>query len=270
MIKIDFHGSTHGHFLEYVANVYIMQTAPSKTNIFKKDTGSAHAVDHTYLNNRIIKCGHFSSNGLPIPITDKVIRIVLNTNDSDMFFIALTNLIYKANDIGFEKQVLSIPEEIRNNPVNYRNNWYSKFNEREIYHNHYKEFKNIPNNIFKFDFSSFFFFDKLCRELNCLALFLEQTFFPDESLRSLWEEFIERNQGWQSYIKCSKIIKDIFGNNSTDLTDCTIIEQGWINYNLSNICRLFEGTMFSNTHYPTNTKEIYKEIQNHLMILRTA
>jgi len=41
MIKIDFHGSTHGHFLEYVSNVYIMQTTPSQRNIFKPPTYSA-------------------------------------------------------------------------------------------------------------------------------------------------------------------------------------------------------------------------------------
>ena len=48
MIKIDFHGGTHGHFLEYVANVYIMQTTPSQASIFKPPAYSAHAADENY------------------------------------------------------------------------------------------------------------------------------------------------------------------------------------------------------------------------------
>ena len=142
MIKIDFHGGTHGHFLEYVSNVYIMQTAPSNCSIFKPPTYSAHAPDKNYHRHRLIRCGHYSDPkyNLTIDHKDTVIRIILNTKDDNLFFIALTNLIYKAGDIGFDNQMLSIPESIRNNPVDVRNNWYSKFNEREMYANFYADF----------------------------------------------------------------------------------------------------------------------------------
>ena len=269
MIKIDFHGSTHGHFLEYVSNVYIMQTAPSQQSIFKPPTYSAHAPDDIYRAHRLITCGHYFDPrcNLKIDREDTVIRIVLNTQDDNLFFIALTNLMYKAGDVGFERQMLSIPESIRNNPVDVRNNWYSKFNEREKYANFYADFVPIDQPVFKFDFNSFFSFEKFSIELNHLAIFLDQTFFPDESLYKLWAEFIAYNQGWQSYVKCNRILENVFANEPTSI-DCTIIEQGWLNYKLSMICRIYDGLLFEDVVYPKNTQTVYNIISDHLNSLR--
>jgi hypothetical protein len=265
MIKIDFRGSTHGHFLEYVANVYIMQTTPSKSSIFKPPTYSAHAPDKNYFKDRIIECGHYSQPGYNIKIDhkDTVIRINLNSSDDNLFFIALTNLIHKAGDVGFEKQLLSIPESIRNSPVDIRNNWYSKFNERNMYANFYTDFMPLNQPVFEFKFGSFFSFEKFCIELNRLSIFLDQTFFPDQSLYKLWTEFITHNQGWQSYVKCNQLLEDIFANEFTNI-DCSVIEQGWINYKLSNICRIYNGSMFEDETYPTNTQIINHCINEYL------
>jgi hypothetical protein len=265
MIKIDFYGSTHGHFLEYVTNVYVMQTAPSKASIFKPPTYSAHSPDKFYLKDRIITCGHFSDYRYNVPIhcQDSVIRINLDQTNDNMFFIALTNLMYKGGDVGFEKQQLNIPDSIRNNPISFRNNWYSKFNEKELYIDHYGKFSNIDNPVYEFNFSSFFSFKEFCVELANIATFLEQTFYPDQSLYNLWNNFIQVNQGWQSYIKCNHLINCIFSNIAADI-DCTIIEQGWLNYHLSKICRMFDGPMFDQEEYPANTITVYKIVQDHL------
>lgn len=269
MIKIDFRGSTHGRFLEYVSNVYIMQTPPSQQSIFKPPTYSAHAPDENYCAHKLITCGHYFDPryNLTIDHKDTVIRIILNNQDDNLFFVALTNLMYKAGDVGFEKQMLSIPESIKNNPVDIRNNWYSKFNEREKYANFYSDFVQIDQPVFKFDFSSFFSFEKFCIDLNHLAIFLDQTFFPDKSLYKLWTEFIAYNQGWQSYVKCNHILEDVFANESTSI-DCTAIEQGWLNYKLSKICRIYNGLLFEDAVYPTNTQTIYNAISSHLGGLR--
>lgn len=270
MIKIDFFGSTHGHFLEYVTNVYIMQTTPSLSSIFKPPTYSAHAPDENYLNNRLIKCGHYSDPyyNLVINETDIIIRIVFNMEENDnMFFIALTNLMHKAGDAGFEKQMLSIDEKIRNNPVELRNNWYSKFNERRVFIASYKDFKTVTNPVFEFPFSAFFSFRDFCVSLSNLATFLNQTFFPDQSLYTLWSTFINVNQGWQSYVKCNNLLNDIFANEDT-LIDCTVVEQGWINYNLSKICRLYDGVMFDQAIYPSNTQIVHSIIAEHISKLR--
>jgi hypothetical protein len=245
-IKIDFHGSTHGHFLEYVSNVYIMQTASSKASIFKPPTYSAHNRDQHYLNDRVIVCGHFSASN-KIKNDDTVIRIVIPPTDN-MFFIAATNLMHKAGDVGFEKQQLSVPEEIRHNLVEYRNNWYSKFNQRNEYANYYNDFFTISNSVFEFPFDTFFSYKDFCIALTDLANFLNQSFFPDQSLYQLWSEFIQYNQGWQSFNKCNRIIDSMFSNQHMEI-DCTIIEQGWINFNLSKMCKMYQGPMFDN-EYP--------------------
>jgi hypothetical protein len=269
MIKIDFHGSTHGHFLEYVANVYIMQTSPSLCSIFNPPTYSAHAADQNYHNNKIIMCGHYSDpkSSITIGREDKVIRILIDNQDDNLFFIALTNLMHKAGDVGVEKQMLSIPESIRNSPVDNRKNWYSKFAERDLYANHYINFVSIDQPIFNFNFCSFFSFEKFCIELNRLSVFLNQTFFPNISLYNLWSEFIIYNQGWQSYRKCDEILENIFANKSITI-DCTIIEQGWLNYKLSKMCKIYQGSMFENKMYPVNTQLVYDEISHHLACLR--
>ena len=90
MIKIDFHGSTHGRLLEYVSNVYIMQTNPGSGDLFNAN-GASHAVDATYLKNRQIKSGHFSSSNAKFKDTDQVIRITIDPTDDRQFFIALTS-----------------------------------------------------------------------------------------------------------------------------------------------------------------------------------
>ena len=269
MIKIDFHGSTHGNFLEYVTNVYIMQTAPSLTSIFKPPTYSAHAADNTYVDGRMIMCGHYSNPiyNLKIDDDDQVIRIAVDQNNDNMFFVSLTNLMFKAGDVGFEQQLLSIPDCIRENKVEHRNNWYSKFNERNIYANYYTEFVPLANPYFDFRFESLFCFKEFCIELNCLAKFLDQTFFPDNSLYDLWSKFIEYNQGWQSYTKCNQLLEDIFAGNSTNI-DCTIVEEGWLNYNLSKICRMYNGPIFDQENYPSNTRLVYDMVQDHLGTLR--
>ena len=269
MIKIDFREGTHGHFLEYVSNVYIMQTTPSQCSIFKPPTYSAHAPDEHYLSSRLIQCNHYSTPefNLEIKDNDNIIRIVIDVTDDAMFFIALTNIMFKAGDLGLEKQLLSIPDRIRNDPVAHRNNWYSKLSERESYVSQYHNFLPVKNAVFNFSFNSFFCFTDFCKDLNSLAEFLNQTFFLDDSLYDLWCQFIKVNQGWQSYIKCNQLLEDTFSNNSVAIS-CTVLEQGWINYNLSKICRLYNGKIFEDIDYPDNTQIIYNLVRDHLAKLR--
>ena len=269
MIKIDFHGSTHGHFLEYVTNVWIMQTTPSNSSIFKPPTYSAHAPDINYTSNRLIRCGHFSDPkfGLTIAPDDTLIRICFDQTNDKEFFIAITNLIHKAGDVGFAKQMSMIPEHIRNSAVAVRNNWYSKFNERETFADFYNEFLPVDNPVFEFDFQAFFSFQEFCKTLSALSQFLNQTFFPDQALHDLWSTFIRVNQGYQSFCKCDALLNSVFANESS-IVDCTPIEQGWLNYNLSRICRMYDGVLFDQDRYPEDTQEIHSIVQAHLASLR--
>lgn len=270
MIKIDFHGSTHGHFLEYVTNVYIMQTTASKTNIFKPPTYSAHAPDHNYLDNRLIVCGHFSNPAHKgdIDKDDTVIRITIDPNNDKLFFVALTNLMFKAGDIEFETKMLNVPQSVRDDPVALRNNWFSKFNERHTFANFYAEFNDIDNPIFEFQFHTFFCFSDFCAELSRLSEFLQQVFCPDQSLYDLWREFIHYNQGWQSWTKCNHLLENILSNGDVNI-ECSVLEQGWINYNLSKICRMYSGPVFDSIVYPTNSQSVYRLVQDHNQVLKS-
>lgn len=267
MIKIDYHGSLHGHFLEYVANVWIMQTPPGDMMIFN-ELGACHDYDDEYEHHRIIVCDHWSQQypDLLDP-DDQVIRIQLDHNDKDRFFIAATNLIYRAGDEGWEQQMLYIPEFIRDNAVALRNDWYSKFNESQNYMSCYAKFAPVEGPVFDFDFAAFFDYGAFCQELNRLAHWLNQCFFPDDKLYNLYQEFMCRNQGYQSWLKCQNLLSACLGNLSLDI-DCTVIEEAWLNYKITKIARMYEGTIFSSSRYPTNTQSIYKEIQTHLQLLR--
>lgn len=270
MIKIDFHPGTHGHFLEYVSNIYIMQTLAGSADIFNDITGSAHCMDSEYNQNRMIYQGHWSDpsyTDLKLDSNDTVIQITVNTSD-DMFFIMYTNLLHRGGDIGLEKQLENIDSDIRANNTAYRNQIYSKFNEREKYSNYFNILPVISNKLFEFPIESFFSFNFLqCKKLNELAFFLDQTFFPNESLYRLWCTFIEKNQGWNSHLKCNNIIEHIFANRSFEFK-CTILEEGWLNYNIAKFCRMYNGAIFDSDDYPLNTRDIYNIIQNHLTGLR--
>lgn len=245
-----------------------MQIDPGQSALFNS-LGASHAVDDVYMKNRRIVCDHYSSNNSIIESTDQVIRITLDSTNDRQFFIALTNLMYRAGDVGFEKQMLSIPDSIRDDAVAYRNNWYSKFNERHSYSDFYNDFSKISQPVFEFPFESFYSFPEFCKNLNEMAGFLNQTFFPNKSLINLWEKFIKMNQGFQSYNKCNAILENIFANRDMAI-DCTVIEQGWINYNLSKMCRMYNGATFDQQKFPTNTQDIYKEIEHHLVYLQTC
>ena len=59
----------------------------------------------------------------------------------------------------------------------------------------------------------------------------------------------------------------MFSGQRIDI-DCTIIEQGWINFNLSKMCKMYQGLMFSDSVYPVDTAIAHSAIQSHLRSLR--
>lgn len=265
-IKIDFYGSTHGHFLDFISNVFIMQVEPDSFDVFSS-TGAVHKVSKYFYSKKVIHNGHYYTTPNSIAPDDIIIRITFNETDDQLFYIALVNLCHRAGDVNLEKKLLDIPEKIRNNPVLLRNDFYSKINERSIYINEYGKFQPLQNKIFEFPFDCFYDFIKLTKKLNELAFFLDQTFFPDNRLYNLWKQFIIKNQGYQSIKLCDGILENIFSGEPHDIPSLQAYEEAYINYNIAKIARMFTGTCFTG-QYPTNTLDIYKEIQLHLKTLR--
>ena len=269
-IKIDFHGGTHGNFLEFVANVFIMQTPTDTFDIFSS-TGGSHNKSLYYEQNKIIVCGHFSSENIQfikVQENDLMIQIILDHHDDDAYFICLTNLLHRSGDMTYSEQLKIPPDEIRSDPVKLRNNFYAKINERDLYIPEYTQTYHFKNKTFKFPHDSFFSYPRFCRTLNQLAFFLEQTFFPDKRLYNLWKKFMEGNTGWQSWNKCNKILNSVLSGDEGLIEQCTELEHAWINYNISKIARMYSGGSFSDKIFPPYANMIYDEIQSHLTQLR--
>lgn len=269
MIKIDFHAGTHGHFLEYVTNVFIMNTNPGYISPFTPGVGNSHNTDDIYQQNKTVRCGHFSTNagghfaddkyrGHQFHYTDIIIRINVNQSNDRQFFVALTNLLHRAGE-SHESNLLSFPEEIRNNPVRYREDFFAKINERDLYCNQFPNLEELDIPTFDFPFEHFFSFYNFVKSLTKMAEWLKLPFEANNRLYILWAEFIKLNQGLQSHNKCSTIIESALNNVDCDF-ESTILEQAWINYNLSKHCNVYDGPLYSSAIYPTNAKEIYKLI----------
>lgn len=268
-IKIDFHGGTHGHFLEYIVNTYIFRTPKSEVSIFTPNRGSSHEASEAYQRSKQAVCGHFSDNAqgrdadpkyknFKYSDNDKIVQVSIDQLDDKQFFIALTNLLHRTSGATFDQHMDQIPECIRNNRKLLRDNFYSKIQERETYCNLFPVFKQEALPTYKFNFNSFFSYTMLCAELNQLSIWLDKEFCPDSDLYMLWFEFISLNQGWNSYYRCDKLLTDILSNAPAEIK-CTTLEEAWLNYNLTKMCNVYNGTMFSD-NYPTNAQEIYKQI----------
>ena len=266
-IKIDFHGGTHGHFLEYIVNTYIYKTPKSEVSIFTPGRGSSHEASSIYQANKRVVCGHFSDNAqgreadpkykdFKYSESDTIIQISIDQRNDRQFFIALTNLLHRTSGATFDQHMNQIPEHIRNDRKLLRDNFYSKIQEREKYCSLFPDFKREWLPTFRFNFQSFFNYTELCADMYQLAKWLEKDFTPDSDLHTLWSEFILHNQGWHSYQYCAKLLEAILSNTSETIK-CTPLEEAWLNYNLTKTCHVYTGSIFEST-YPLNTQDIYK------------
>jgi len=259
MIWIDFHGSTHGHFLEYVTNVWIMKMFPESESVFT-ESGACHNFSEHYKDTRQVRCGHWWWVDYKHQFdTEPVIRITFDKSSNRSFYIAQVNRWYRSGDVSFEQKLLDIADDVRNSPERFRNQYYYKYVSRDGY----VEFPEIPNPIQEFKFESLFVWSEFCSGLQDIAAFLDQKFVPDQALYKLWQEFISRNQGYQSYIHCEQILENIFSQQSIPV-NCTPYEEAWINYNITKMSGLQKGPLFDNDTYPLTTHEIYNLIHSHV------
>jgi hypothetical protein len=262
-IKIDFHGGTHGHFLEYVVNTYVFKCPQSIDSIYS-DRGSIKEIDRP---GRRVVCGHFSNNaqgrdadpkyiGFEFTPNDKIIRIAVN-QEEDSFFIAFTNLIYRSSGATFEQHMDNIPEEIRSNQALLRNDFYSKINERQRYADLFPKFSYVWNENFEFPFMHFYDFAKFCETLTKLSTWLGEKFVPNTDLYDLWLQFISKNQGLNSYNQCKEIVESILGNQEKRIA-CTTLEEAWIIYKITKITGVY---LNIDSDFPKSTQQIYEMLK---------
>jgi hypothetical protein len=261
MLYLDFFSGSHGHFLEYVINTWLFK-GPRVKNIFTKD-GACHGIrsSNEYMAQRRIQAAHYTEFGIPLQQPSKIVRIDINQYWAK--WIYQINVTARAGDIPLEKKIEQVPEHVRMIPNKFRNDWYSKLNFNE---NNY----NLPGNwvcehipSFNFAMESVFDHVSFYAELYHLADFLEITFVPDQELFNLLTEFLEKNQGWQQYLTCKKLVKQALSGQSANFSSDEL-SQALINSFLSITVGIFDGELFDSNKYPTNTLEIWQLVTEHL------
>lgn len=269
MIVLDFAPGHHGHFLEFVVNKYIFDVPSSVDNIFQI-SGSCHNIntDRVYQDAKIVSLDHSSSLRGSFPTEPE--KVIFVRHNSRFDFVLLVNVYNRAvvhrngeefsvSDIN--KIHMSLMSAEYNNDWQLRNDWYTKLSERhfDLYERKLKS--DAP--VFDFNFGCFFDLNEFVSELQRLSNFVGLTLKFDQTLTTLWEEFIKRNQGYNLFVKCNQILAKTL-NNQTFEIDLDWQGQSYINHQLSKMFRLYDGPLFDDTPYPKTTQELYQIIIDHL------
>lgn len=260
---IDFYAGSHGHFLEYMVNCWVFNGVRTK-DLFTH-TGACHGAKKNkyYQQESVIRCGHFSQFDIEVSqLPEKVIRIIVEDFVGTCCY--QLNVVYRAGDIPKkDKELASIPSHILHDRSMLRNDYFAKLSDEQCgisLPNQWK-FQNVRS--LEINMSSMYDFFLFLRTMRRIADFLEQKFSPDSELFYLWSEFMTRNQGWQSWILCNEILKDSIANRDRDIR-LEAEQQALLNVLLSRTLGVFDGDLFDNPDYPTNTRKIYRLIKNHL------
>jgi hypothetical protein len=281
--KIDFFGGTHGHFLELVVNHSIDGNVYDISQNQFTDDGACHLKEESSDYVPITKCAHYSWNDHTFGERDYVIRIVPSQCD---MFIAVTNSFLRAGDQKLDidnlenntrdkmarlsklskfLQTLSDNHGISDsyNRVTLRHYFESMFSDTTV---GLEMFTNWTpaNNVHTFNFSDFFRIEQFYESLQKIAQFVNLEFRPSDHLIKLHEQFLEKNQGWHSHQKCSKIIESIIKKQIVAI-DLNIIEEAWISHRISQIFNLYDLPCFRKESFPPTTEEIIHHIQKGLM-----
>lgn len=278
MQKIDFFGGLHGNFLELVVNVAINQNGYDISRPQFTEDGACHLKNNDSSYKRLVFARHYSFYKILFASDDVVIRIVPTSND---LLIGLTNSLLRAGDEKFDLDTLetdtisklsSIAKgaEFKNTlvedygvKVNYprsaiRNYFYSKLGDYENGLGMLTTFNSAPS-VYHFPFRAFFDIGQFYQELNNIARFLGLNFYPTPALAKLYSDFLKVNQGYHSELKCKEIWQAILHGQSMDIK-LNILEEAWINQQISMCFRCYDLPLLIQDQYPTNTLEISQAV----------
>lgn len=261
---IDFHGATHGHFLEYIVNTWIYQ-GPRVNNVFT-ELGTCHlpGKNPQYLADRQIFCGHFTELGVSSNVVpSKLIRIVVDTDRGKV--IHMINNMYRVGDITLLGSYQNIPLEVRDSSVRLRNDWYSKLVHSENQYRLDYEWRWPNVDSFEFPMENLYDLSMLYQTMYNCASYLEQRFVPDQELYKIWQQFMDLNQGVQTFDKCKRLVESALAQNKVEF-DSIEPEQALINAMLGYTVGIFDGPLFSHDQYPTNTTELWNHVMAQLTV----
>jgi len=270
MILIDFAPGAHGHFLEFIVNRYIFGVEHSVESIFQS-TGATHVidVDPIYQKNKVAKCQHYSSLDNNKRYKTQFDKIIFIKHDPNFDFVLLTNIFYRCHpDVVRSKDanadlIIAFHTQMMGNLTtdrDLRNDWFAKLNER-----HFDECEKRAQSdvsVFDFDFGSFFNLTKFLQELERMAEYLNITFKFDLSLVELWNEFMDKNQGYKLYNLANTLLNHVYNNHNVEIPNNWKLH-AYMNNTISKIFRIHDGELFEAEQYPTNTQQFHKIILDH-------
>ena len=266
---IDFAPGLHGHFLEYVINRYIFAVDAQVKSIFQS-SGACHSIntDPVYQSHKLIDRGHYSAFGNGYPMSAE--KIVFVEHDPDLDFVLLTNIYYRCHPDSTSVEDFNVDEikqlhqsmMFSGTDSDLRNDWYTKLMEHHFDHADQHPRTDLP--VFRFRYRSFFSLYDFLLELKAVADFLEHTFRFDQSLVALWQEFMDRNQGFHLWKESNRLFESVVSGADVDIKDDWKIH-AHLNYQISQVFQLYDHPrLFSQEPYPTSTKEVYDIIVDHV------
>lgn len=273
--KIDFFGGLHGNFLELVINCWIDKNQYDiSSRVQFTSIGSCHVKDRRPEYTPITKAEHYSWFNLPFDDDDLVIRIVPEPPD---LLIAVTNSFTRAGGQVLDINSLEIDTRAKMEPLSKLRDFlhtlikhhgpadqYPRSVLRKYFYSMFDDHAHglgmftswLPaKKTYQFRFSSFFDTADFFQELQGVSKFVNLEFVPDPKLADLHSEFLSRNQGYASQLKCSKIINNIINQKSMDM-QLNIVEEAWINYKITRLFNFYDHPMLEKDNYPRNTLEI--------------
>ena len=259
MILLDFYSGSHGHFLEYLINVYIFR-CPRVDKIFT-NLGTSHGIRNSsdYMNSRLIVAGHYSEFNIQTGDPTSVVRIQLNSEYSKAIY--QINVDCRAGDIPTEKKKQDIPANIQSIPHLLRNDYFSKLKFPEYGYIMPEEWRwSDSARIYDFPMESLFDLTTLYSEMHKLSNFLNHSWNPDISLASIWKEFIDANHGVQAWKKCKNILEMSLANTPMVFT-CTPWEEALLTLLVE---QSIGAILFKTNDFPQNTQEICQAIQQYI------
>jgi hypothetical protein len=268
-VALDFAPGLHGHFLEFVLNKYIFDV-PFNDDIVFQSSGAFHVINlnREYQLNKVVHRGHFSSYDANYP--HNVSKIIFIEHTPKLNFVLLTNIFYRCHPSAVESVDFNIEEinmlhksfmsDLGTTDIDFRNNWYTKIAEDHFPHVSKKPKTSLP--VYNFNLENFYNINDFCTALTDTAHFLEYTFKFDNSLATLWKEFMVKNQGWQLYTLGNSLLESmLLGENKEIPNDWKL--HSYLNFCLGKMFNLFDGVLFNDT-YPTDTLQLKKIIHDHI------
>jgi hypothetical protein len=302
MVRIDFFGGSYGHYLEYLINRYIFNISSAKEFTPFDKNGASHIKSEEYRKQRKVIADHYSFDFSEEKVNqnDEVIQVLVH---EDSYYHVYYNLEVRAGIVdgtlcmdlftpekdclaklghliehsptltkpkfaGLRDQIIKDFGIQKDYPRNFiRNYFYSRLYDKKFTQitsiDSFSDYNGIHHKRIFWPVDSVMEFDNFLIELRNIADWLELPFTPDASLQDIYNRFIEKNQGLHSYKKCSIIINNIIQGLDYEFS-VNILEEAWINCNITKKFQIYDGIDCFGDVYPTNTKVIHDQIMNKL------